>query len=146
MSRVHALIGRPRRAVLAVIVSALVLAAALAPGTGGGRALSLPPLPTSDLQNLLALPGTQTPARAPVQESATPAIAAVPRAVCGPGSRPLAGEQGRVPASAINSPAAADGWTCNLRAVGHYATPGGFRVWRYADTAGHVCAYYDTSL
>jgi hypothetical protein len=58
----------------------------------------------------------------------------------------LAGEQGRVPASAISSPAARAGWTCNAALVGHYPTPGGWRVWRYADAAGHVCAFYDTSF
>jgi hypothetical protein len=31
--------------------------------------------------------------------------------------------------------------------VGHFAgEPGGFRVWRYVDHAGHVCAFYDTSI
>jgi len=41
---------------------------------------------------------------------------------------------------------AAKGWTCNLTKVAHYATPGGFRVWRYTDPAGHTCAYFDTSF
>src|SRR5262249_6243181 len=62
------------------------------------------------------------------------------------GSRPLAGEQGRVPLSAVNSPAAAQGWTCNVTELSHFATPGGWRVWRYTDPAGHTCAYYDTSF
>ncbi len=51
-----------------------------------------------------------------------------------------------MPADAINSPAAAAGWTCNVGVVGHFATPGGFRVWRYVDPAGHECAFYDTSI
>lgn len=107
--------------------------------------MTLPPLPTNDMQNLLALTGTQTPARAPVQHSEPP-LAPVPAAACGAGSRPLAGEQGRVPASAVQSAAAAQGWTCNLTPLGHFASPGGFRVWRYIDSAGHTCAFYDTSL
>jgi hypothetical protein len=56
------------------------------------------------------------------------------------------GEQGRVPATAVNSPAAAQGWTCNVTPVSGYPTAGGFRVWRYVDPHGHACAFYDTSL
>ena len=60
---------------------ALALVLVLSPG---GRALSLPTLPTNDLQQLLALTGVPTPARAPVQSSLDPALAPVPPAVCGP--------------------------------------------------------------
>ncbi len=145
MRKVLEVIARHRRlaalSVVAEVAAALVLAL-----SGGGHALTLPTLPTNDLQNLLALTGTATPPQAPVQESASPAIAPVPRAACGAGSRPLAGEQGRVTGADIDSPAAAQGWTCNVSEVGHFATPGGFRVWRYVDPEGHVCAYYDTSL
>jgi hypothetical protein len=138
-------LARHRRLAVMSIVVELAAAGALAL-SGGGHALSLPTLPTNDLQNLLALTGLPTPAAVPVQESSGPPLASVPPAVCGPGSRPLIGEQGRVPKSAINSPAAAQGWTCNANEVSHFATPGGFRVWRYVDDAGHVCAFYDTSL
>jgi hypothetical protein len=103
-------------------------------------------LPANDLNVLLGLTGVETPAPAPVQQNPEPPLEASPRAQCGPGSRPLAGEQGRVPASAINSPAAARGWTCNLTEVGHKAGAGGFRVWRYVDRHGHECAFYDTAL
>jgi hypothetical protein len=113
---------------------------------GSAQATPAPTLPVNDLQNLLALTGFPTPAQAPVQENPEPVLAPAPAAVCGPGSRPLAGEQGRVPASAIASPAAARGWTCNLSPVGHFSSPGGFRVWRYVDRAGHQCAFYDTSI
>jgi hypothetical protein len=115
-------------------------------GQAIGHALVLPALPTNDLQNLLALSGAPTPKQAPVQDNPQPPLAPVPRAQCGPGSRPLEGEQGRVPASAVNSPAAAQGWTCNVSEVGQFSTAGGFRVWRYTDDAGHTCAFYDTSL
>jgi hypothetical protein len=81
-----------------------------------------------------------------VQDNPQPPLEPVPRAQCGPGSRPLDGEQGRVPASAVNSPEAAQGWTCNVSQVGQFSTAGGFRVWRYTDDAGHTCAFYDTSL
>jgi hypothetical protein len=112
----------------------------------GALAQSGPTLPTNDLQDLLALTGAQTPPRAPYQH-AEPPLQPVPRANCDASSHPLAGEQGRVPASAIDSPQAARGWTCNLEVVSHYdATPGGFRTWRYTDTNGHTCAFYDSSL
>ena len=113
------------------------------PGQASG--VTLPTLPTNDLQNLLSLTGYPTPPPVPVQYNEPP-LEPPPRAECGPGSRPLAGEQGRVPASAIDSPEAARGWTCNVSEVGHFDTPGGFRVWRYTDPAGHTCAYYDTSI
>lgn len=104
------------------------------------------PLPLNDLQPLVGLTGGVTPAFAGVQQNPEPPLKASPRAICGRGSRPLNGVQGRVPAEAINSPAAAKGWTCNVSPIGRYATPGGFRVWRYVDQAGHECAFYDTSL
>jgi len=125
---------------------AAVSAAFVAGVPARGVAQSGPTLPTNDLQGLLSLTGFPTPTPVPTQENPEPQLEAVPPAACGAGSRPLAGEQGRVPASAINSPAAAQGWTCNVKLEGHHATPGGFRVWRYVDHTGHACAFYDTSL
>src|SRR5207248_2669042 len=122
---------RHRRLAIGSIVAELAAAALLI--SSSGHATSLPPLPSNDLQNLLALTGYPTPAQAPVQHNREPKLAPVPRAICARGSHPLAGEQGRVPKSAIDSPAAARGWTCNLSVVGHTATTGGFRVWRYVD-------------
>ncbi len=81
-----------------------------------------------------------------MQDNPAPPVKPAPRARCGPGSQPLAGEQGRVPPAAIASAAAARGWTCNVNVLGHHGTPGGFRVWRYVDRQGHECAFYDTSL
>src|SRR6202042_748932 len=75
-----------------------------------------------------------------------PKLAPVPPAVCGAGSHALAGEQGRVTAADISSPQAAQGWTCNLSVVSPLPPAGGFRVWRYVDDEGHVCAFYDPSL
>jgi hypothetical protein len=54
--------------------------------------------------------------------------------------------QGRVPASAINSPADAHGYWCNLSLVAHQGKSGGFKVLRYVDTHGRECAFYDTAL
>jgi hypothetical protein len=126
----------------AIASTAIALAGA---GPAGAQApLQGPTFPTSDLQGLLALTGGQSPVPAPVQ-TGEPKLAPVPRAHCGAGSHPLAGMQGRVTQADVDSPQAARGWTCNLRVVGRSATPGGFRVWRYRDRNGHVCAYYDTS-
>src|SRR3954452_23653878 len=101
---------------------------AAAPGAGAQVVL-----PANDLNGLLALTGVQTPAPVPVQENPEPPLAPVPRARCGPGSHPLPGLQGRVPQSAVDSPQAKDGWTCNVAEVSHVGGAGGFKVWRYVD-------------
>ena len=54
--------------------------------------------------------------------------------------------QGRVPADAVASGAADDGYTCNTQLVGREGKSGGFRVHRFVDRAGRECAYYDTTL
>jgi len=78
--------------------------------------------------------------------------AATPKAVCGPGSQPEIGMQGRVSRAEHDSGRAAQGYTCNTELVGSYSvqtvvgTVGGFKVERYTDAAGHDCAYYDTTL
>lgn len=86
-------------------------------------------------------------------------VAATPKAVCGPGSLPETGLQGRVSPEDHASGAAAQGFRCNMEMVGSYVTPnptglfpdpfgtvGGFKVERYVDADGHECAYYDTTL
>jgi hypothetical protein len=56
-------------------------------------------------------------------------------------------EQGRAPAADYNSGRAAKGYFCNAREVSHFGTfSGGYRVARYVDNSGHVCAYYDSTL
>ncbi len=90
-------------------------------------------------------------------DSSTPPVvvdapAATPKAVCGPGSRPELGIQGRVSREEHDSGRAAEGYTCNTELVGSYTFPNamgtvaGFKVERYVDDAGHECAYYDTTL
>jgi hypothetical protein len=139
-------VRRHRRATLLVVVVDLAAVALAGPSTGGA-ASGQPWPPPGDLYGAaLALTGYPTPTPVPVQENAEPPVEASPAAVCGPGSRPLAGVQGRVPASALNSPAAASGWTCNLSLVGHHASTGGYKVWRYIDPHGHECAFYDTAI
>ena len=99
--------------------------------------------PFGPLNDLLALGqgGGQTPVTAPVQKPPAPPMDATPRAVCGPGSKPEPGIQGRVPAGS-----ATDGLWCNVKLLSHQGTSGGFKVLRYVDAAGHECAYYDTAL
>src|ERR1700730_14768533 len=67
---------------------------------------------------------------------------ATPRAICGAGSLPEPGAQGRVAAADL---ATGLGSHCTLERLGHEGTLGGFRVHRYVDPAGHECAYYDTA-
>jgi hypothetical protein len=64
-------------------------------------------------------------------------VPAVPRAVCGPGSNPEPGLQGR---------AVAAGSTCNTEQVSHFGESGGYKVERFVDQAGHECAFYDSTL
>jgi hypothetical protein len=71
---------------------------------------------------------------------------AVPRAVCGPGSDPETGRQGRVPSSDHASGRTNRPYTCNTQLLGHFGTTGGYKVHRYVDAAGHECAFYDTTL
>jgi hypothetical protein len=84
--------------------------------------------------------------------AAEPPLEPTPRAVCGPGSDPETGIQGRVSLEDHASGEAADGSRCNTELVGQYRVPnaigsvGGFKVERYVDAGGHECAYYDTTL
>ena len=109
--------------------------------------LALPALEASGalgpLNDLLALGqgSGQLPAKVATAQRAEPPLVATPRAVCGPGSKPEPGIQGRVPAGS-----AAGGLHCNVDLVSHQGTSGGFKVLRYVDPAGHECAYYDTAL
>ena len=66
----------------------------------------------------------------------------MPRAVCGPGSIPETGAQGRVTAADL---ARGTGFHCNLEMIGSYKTYAGFRVHRYVDRSGAECAFYDSS-
>ncbi|MFN2522157.1 MAG: LVIVD repeat-containing protein [Mycobacteriales bacterium] len=81
---------------------------------------------------------------------ASPSFAAdayppTPDVPCDAGSLPET-TQGRVPLAEVTSGRAAKGYTCNARELGHFGQTGGFRVESYVDKAGHVCAYYDTTL
>jgi hypothetical protein len=119
-------------------IGAAVVAVALAL-----PAPSLAQGPLGPLNDLFALGQGfgQTPDRVPVVRRAEPPLAATPRAQCGPGSKPEPGIQGRVPEGS-----ATDGLWCNATLVGHQGSTGGFRTWRYVDTHGRECAFYDTAL
>jgi hypothetical protein len=83
-----------------------------------------------------------SPTVAAIQKPAGPSYAGTPTpGSCAPGSRPQPGVDGRVPASSL-----AKGLNCNISLVGHQGTEGGFKTFRYVDKAGHVCAFYDTTL
>jgi hypothetical protein len=115
--------------------------------TAGALSLPLPAPPPSSpppgLNDLGAIgPGIgQTPTKAPVARRAEPPLVATPLGQCGPGSKPEPGVDGRVPAGTGDQ-----GLWCNLTEVSHQGTSGGFKVFRYVDTQGHVCAFYDTAL
>src|SRR5437762_9916051 len=68
-----------------------------------------------------------------------------PKAQCGPGSDPETGTQGRVSTADVTSGRAGRGYTCNMKTVSHYGRTGGFKVFRYNDTAGHECAFCDST-
>ena len=103
-------------------------------------------LPANDLLPLLDIAGLKSTTLVPVQSNPEPPLVPVPRARCAPGSRPLEGIQGRVSAAAVNSPEAANGWTCNTEPVSrHRGAGGGWKTWRYVDRQGNECAYYDAA-
>ena len=125
---------------LAVGLLAIGFGALLITSSGGAaKAIGLPP-PVNDLLALGQGLG-QTPAKAPVVDRAEPPLSAQAPPRCGPGARPEPGIDGRVPAGSGNG-----GLWCNLTLVSHQGTSGGFKVFRYFDSHGHVCAFYDTAL
>lgn len=81
-------------------------------------------------------------------EAATtaPFPAALAKPVCGPGALKETSIDGRVPASDYASGRYAKGYRCNTQLVSRQGDTGGFKVERYVDSAGHVCAYYDSTL
>jgi hypothetical protein len=123
----------PARLCLALLACASTLAGA-APASAQG--------PLGPLNDLFAFSqgDGQQPDRVPTQKDPGE-LNAVPRAQCGPGSKPEPSIQGRVPAGSAD-----EGLYCNMTMLAHQGTSGGFRTYRYVDPAGHECAYYDTAL
>jgi hypothetical protein len=123
---------RPRWSLAALASLAVLLGASPAaahPGRGDGA-----PPPLEALRAMAA------------QQAGEPPIEPVPRAQCGPGSRPEPGIQGRVPREEVDSGRADEGYRCNISVIGRTGSTGGFRVHRYVDQSGRECAYYDTTL
>ncbi|MDP9102016.1 MAG: hypothetical protein M3N21_07720 [Actinomycetota bacterium] len=79
--------------------------------------------------------------------SAAPAVYAgpTPGVACDRTSLPEK-TQGRAPLSDVATGRYALGYSCNAQMVSHFGTTGGYRVERYVDTSGHVCAFYDSTL
>lgn len=71
---------------------------------------------------------------------------ATPQADCGPGARQETDIQGRVPQSDYDSGRVEKGYRCNTRQVAHQGKTGGFKVIRYRDDQGQLCAFYDSTL
>ena len=70
----------------------------------------------------------------------------VPRADCGPGSRPETGLQGQAPLADRDSGRSAQGYSCNLDVVGRYGPAEGFEGAEFQMAWYGHCAYYDTRL
>jgi hypothetical protein len=63
---------------------------------------------------------------------------------CDAGSNPETGVDGDIPTSDINDGRWQKDYYCNARLVSQIGSGGGYRVERYVDHSGHVCAYFDS--
>ncbi len=131
---------RGRRAHVALVLVTVAVTALSVLSAAG--ALTLPIL-GQGINDLAAIGQGlgQTPAKVATVRRAEPPLLATPLVQCGPGSHPEPGIDGRVPAGT-----GVHGLSCNMSEVAHQGTSGGFKVLRYVDTHGHVCAFYDTAL
>ena len=82
----------------------------------------------------------------PSVASTTTFPAALAKPTCGAGALKETSIDGRVPSSDYSSGRYKQGYRCNTVQVGHQGATGGFKVERYVDPAGHVCAFYDSTL
>ena len=72
---------------------------------------------------------------------------ATPQARCqGPDDRLETGRQGRVPLADYTNLRYLRGYQCNTVQVAQQGASGGFKVLRYRDRTGRVCAFYDSTL
>jgi hypothetical protein len=134
--------SRRRRRLVEIALGTIASVALVLSILTAAGAVTLPGLNGGD-NDLLALSqgAGQTPDKVPTVTRAEPPLVATPLAKCGPGSHPEPGVDGRVPAgSGVN------GLSCNMTEIAHQGTSGGFKVFRYVDQQGHVCAFYDTAL
>ena len=73
--------------------------------------------------------------------------AATPQGPCrGPDDALETDIQGRVPSSDYRNGRYKRGYRCNTVEVAHQGGSGGFKVLRYRDSQGNVCAFYDSTL
>ncbi len=70
-----------------------------------------------------------------------PFPSALAKPVCGPGALRETGRDGRVPTSDYASGRYRKGYRCNTELVSRQGDTGGFKVERYVDDAGRVCAF-----
>ena len=126
------------------LLAATAALTALAAGTAAAGA-GLGPVAVEDLRAYAQSHGLKADISARTAPEARVA-GATPRAVCGPGSLPETGRQGRAPAADYVSGRAAKGYTCNAQQVARHGTSGGYQVHRYTDRTGRTCAYYDATL
>ena len=93
---------------------------------------------------LVLLLGASLPGAIMLSNAAEPAWPATPGIACDTGSEPES-VQGYVPPGDFSNGRAERGYYCNARLVSHIPGGGGFRVERYVDGQGNVCAYYDST-
>jgi hypothetical protein len=82
----------------------------------------------------------------PSTAATDPFPSALAKPVCGPGALRETGRDGRVPTSDYASGRYRKGYRCNTELVSRQGDTGGFKVERYVDDAGRVCAFYDSTL
>ena len=83
----------------------------------------------------------QSPTKLAIVRRAEPPLLATPRAQCGPGLTSRTRHPG-----ACTGGFGDQGLWCNMTLISHQGTSGGFKVFRYVDQSGRVCAFYDTAL
>ena len=92
-----------------------------------------------------AIASNVPPPHTNARDKPTASTAVVAKATCGPGSHPETALQGQVPPP-LRRVGQFAGFDCNLRLVAQEKGEGaGWQAAFYADKAGHVCAYHDTS-
>ena len=82
----------------------------------------------------------------PSSAATDPFPVALAKPACGPGALRETGRDGRVPTADYDSGRYRKGYRCNTELVSRQGDTGGFKVERYVDDAGRVCAFYDSTL
>ena len=149
--------ARHPRLARAIVITAVIASATLSPSVAGAHmdhppeaagetGVPAPPLlPQED-------PSFGDPALRVQAQPDEPAVSPSPQTPCHPAhSHPETDLQGRIPAADYDSGRVKQGYRCNADLVGSFlpSSPdqgeGGLKVERYVDTAGHECAYMDST-